>query len=62
MENKEDKHYHFFESKLGPIVLRNMLGPSFDSTILTYFLPFCLLQNMLKPQFKNALSKINMYF
>ena len=29
---KEDNHYHF-ESKLGPTMLRNMLGPIFDSTL-----------------------------
>ena len=31
-EEKEDNHYPFFESKLGPIMLRNILGPSFDAT------------------------------
>ena len=42
---KKNKHYPVFESKLGPIMLRNMLGLSFDSTlgqVLTqpYFLAF----------------------
>ena len=51
----EDKNYHFFESKFGPIMLRNMLGPKFDSTLgqaLTqpfwHFLAFFPFQNMLK--------------
>ena len=32
-QNKSPKKNIFFESKLGPILLRNMLGPSFDSTL-----------------------------
>ena len=32
-EQKKDKKTPFFESKLGPILLRNILGPSFDSTL-----------------------------
>ena len=30
---KRRQNYHFFESKLGPMLLRNILGPSFDSTL-----------------------------
>ena len=50
----------FFESKPGPIMLHNILGPSFDSTLdqvldssfLTFVGHVCLLlQNMLKPLF-----------
>ena len=56
---KKTKRILFFESKLGPTMLHNMLGPSFDWTLdqaLTqpswhfwaFFSPF---QNMLKPLF-----------
>ena len=57
-EQKEDKNYHFFESKLGPTMLRNIIGPIFDSTldqVLTQpfwqFRAIFLLENMLKPLF-----------
>ena len=31
-KKKEDNNYHFYEGKPGPSMLRNILGPSFDST------------------------------
>ena len=40
-EEKEDKNYHFVESKPGPIMLRNIFAPSFDTTLDQVFIqPF----------------------
>ena len=50
-QKKRQKKTPFFESKLGPILLRNILGPSLDSTFLLILGYFYLFEKMLKPLF-----------
>ena len=60
-QKQRSKKTHFFESKLGPIMLRNMLGPSFDSTFLLIFEYFYLFEKCRNHYFI-VFSAKNQYF